>query len=230
MSPSSSGRARRTVNRWMQLVAGIACMVMIANLQYGWTLFVHPINDKYGWGRSAIQVAFTIFVLAETWLVPFEGWFVDRFGPRRVVMLGGVLVGARLVDQPDRRFADRCSISARPRRHRRRLRLRHLRRQRHEVVSRPPRPRDRPHGRGYGAGLGLHHHPHPEHDPGRTAIRRPSCGSASARASSSASPAWRWCAPRGDERLDVVAARPPVGPRLSRRGRCCARRPSGYST
>ena len=67
-------------------------MVMIANLQYGWTLFVHPINEKHGWGRSAIQVAFTIFVLTETWLVPFEGWFVDRLGPRRVVFLGGVLV------------------------------------------------------------------------------------------------------------------------------------------
>ena len=67
-------------------------MVMIANLQYGWTLFVHPINEKFGWGRTAIQVAFTIFILTETWLVPFEGWFVDRFGPRRVVFTGGVLV------------------------------------------------------------------------------------------------------------------------------------------
>lgn len=68
-------------------------MVMIANLQYGWTLFVHPINEAHGWSRSAIQVAFTIFVVVETWLVPFEGWVVDRLGPRRVVMLGGVLVG-----------------------------------------------------------------------------------------------------------------------------------------
>jgi OFA family oxalate/formate antiporter-like MFS transporter len=66
-------------------------MVMIANLQYGWTLFVHPINDKYGWGRSAIQVAFTIFILAETWLVPLEGWLVDRLGPRWFVFAGGVL-------------------------------------------------------------------------------------------------------------------------------------------
>ena len=73
--------------------AGVACMVMIANLQYGWTLFVHPILDRHGWGRPAIQVAFTIFVLAETWLVPIEGWIVDRFGPKLVVMAGGVLIG-----------------------------------------------------------------------------------------------------------------------------------------
>lgn len=77
--------------RWMQLVIGVVCMSMIANLQYGWTLFVEPIDDKTGWGRTAIQVAFTIFVITETWLVPIEGWFVDRFGPRIVVLVGAVL-------------------------------------------------------------------------------------------------------------------------------------------
>src|SRR5438105_12915062 len=78
--------------RWGQLIFGIICMVMIANLQYGWTLFVGPIEEKYHWGRAAIQVAFTIFVLTETWLVPVEGWLVDRFGPKIVVFVGGVLV------------------------------------------------------------------------------------------------------------------------------------------
>jgi OFA family oxalate/formate antiporter-like MFS transporter len=80
-------------NRWLQLTIGVICMVQIANLQYGWTLFVNPIDEKYHWGRPAIQVAFTIFVLLETWLVPVEGWFVDRFGPRIVVVGAGVLVG-----------------------------------------------------------------------------------------------------------------------------------------
>src|SRR5215470_9938249 len=79
--------------RLVQLVVGIACMVMIANLQYGWTLFVNPIDQKFHWGRPAIQVAFTIFVLTETWLVPIEGWLVDHFGPKIVVFVGGILVG-----------------------------------------------------------------------------------------------------------------------------------------
>jgi len=43
-------------------------MVMIANLQYGWTLFVHPIDQKFHWGTTAVQVAFSIFIAAETWL------------------------------------------------------------------------------------------------------------------------------------------------------------------
>jgi len=82
-----------TALRWVQLVIGITCMAMIANLQYGWTLFVNPIDAKFHWGRASIQVAFSIFVLLETWLVPFEGYLVDRFGPRLVVLVGGILCG-----------------------------------------------------------------------------------------------------------------------------------------
>lgn len=80
--------------RWAQLVFGIICMVMIANLQYGWTLFVGPIDAKYQWGRAAIQVAFTIFVLTETWLVPIEGYLIDKFGPRIMISASGALVAA----------------------------------------------------------------------------------------------------------------------------------------
>ena len=93
--------------RWMQLLLGIVCMAMIANLQYGWTLFVNPIADKYGWSKAAIQVAFTIFVLTETWLVPIEGYLVDRFGPRPVVMVGGILCGVGWVINS---FADSLAL------------------------------------------------------------------------------------------------------------------------
>jgi MFS transporter, OFA family, oxalate/formate antiporter len=90
---SSLGADATSSSRWLQLILGIVCMAMIANLQYGWTLFVNPISEKYGWSRAAIQVAFTIFVLTETWLVPIEGYLVDRFGPRPVVLVGGLLCG-----------------------------------------------------------------------------------------------------------------------------------------
>ena len=90
---SSEQHAKQILaNRWIQLVIGIICMACVANLQYGWTLFVNPIDAKYGWGRAAIQVAFTIFILVETWLIPVEGYLVDRFGPRPVVIGGAFLV------------------------------------------------------------------------------------------------------------------------------------------
>src|ERR1700726_3799287 len=83
--------------RWLQLAMGIVCMAMIANLQYGWTLFVDPIDAKYRWGRAAIQLAFTIFVVTETWLVPVECWFVDKYGPRIGIMFGGAMIGVAWV-------------------------------------------------------------------------------------------------------------------------------------
>ncbi|MGO9466789.1 MAG: oxalate/formate MFS antiporter [Isosphaeraceae bacterium] len=94
---ATGGPALFQFTRWGQLVLGIICMSMVANLQYGWTLFVHPIEAKYHWGLAAIQFAFSLFVLVETWLVPLEGYLVDRFGPKPVVMLGGILCGVAWV-------------------------------------------------------------------------------------------------------------------------------------
>ncbi|QTL03334.1 oxalate/formate MFS antiporter [Aquabacter sp. L1I39] len=94
MPAVETARSGPVGGRWLQLFIGVICMSMIANLQYGWTLFVEPINEKHQWGRAAIQVAFTIFVVTETWLVPIEGWFVDKFGPRIVVFIGGILCAA----------------------------------------------------------------------------------------------------------------------------------------
>jgi len=79
--------------RWWQLLFGIICMVMVANLQLGWTPFVDPIDQKYHWGRYAIQWAFTIFVLTQTWLLPLHGYLIDRFGPRVMISIAGILVG-----------------------------------------------------------------------------------------------------------------------------------------
>jgi OFA family oxalate/formate antiporter-like MFS transporter len=84
-------------SRWGQLILGIVCMVMIANLQYGWTLFVLPIDQANHWGRAGIQVAFTVFVICETWLLPLEGYVIDRIGPRLTVAVGGVFIGASWV-------------------------------------------------------------------------------------------------------------------------------------
>jgi MFS transporter, OFA family, oxalate/formate antiporter len=91
-STSASPSRSLFENPWVQLVLGVVCMAAVANLQYGWTLFVDPIDAKFHWGRAAIQVAFSIFVLIETWLVPVEGYLVDRYGPRAVVIGGALLV------------------------------------------------------------------------------------------------------------------------------------------
>src|SRR5471030_343416 len=80
-------------NRWWQLVIGMVCMALVANLQYAWTLFVTPMNARHHWSEASIQLAFTIFILTETWLVPLEGLLVDKFGPRPIVAVGAVFAG-----------------------------------------------------------------------------------------------------------------------------------------
>ena len=95
-APIESARAP-ALGRWWQLTLGVICMTMIANLQYGWTLFVNPIEDKHHWGLPAIQVAFSIFVIVETWLVPFEGYLVDKYGPKLVGVFSGIFVASAWV-------------------------------------------------------------------------------------------------------------------------------------
>jgi OFA family oxalate/formate antiporter-like MFS transporter len=95
---SAQSPSTAAANRWLQLIVGILCMVMIANLQYGWTLFVHPMSVTHGWSVADIQIAFSLFVALETWLTPVEGWIVDRIGPkngpRLMVAFGGITIAA----------------------------------------------------------------------------------------------------------------------------------------
>ncbi|TCT08181.1 oxalate/formate MFS antiporter [Aquabacter spiritensis] len=92
-SSEIGGTATVTANRWLQLIAGVVCMVAAANIQYSWTLFVPEIQNAHGWSRASIQVAFTVFVVVQTWLTPIEGYFIDKYGPRAVVLVGGVFTG-----------------------------------------------------------------------------------------------------------------------------------------
>lgn len=81
-------------NRWFQLCASLVAMIMIANLQYSWTLFVKPMQAANGWPLDGIQWAFTLFVLFQTWIQPVDGWLIDRLGPRLFITIAGVLCGA----------------------------------------------------------------------------------------------------------------------------------------
>ena len=80
-------------NRWFQLCASLVAMIMIANLQYAWLLFVEPMQTESGWMRSDIQFAFALFILCQTWVQPLDGWLVDRLGPRGFISAAGLLCG-----------------------------------------------------------------------------------------------------------------------------------------
>lgn len=97
MAANAVGASRQAPSnsyRWMQLIIGLICMAMMANLQYGWTYFVGPMAKAHSWSISSIQVAFSIFIALETWLTPLQGWIVDSLGvrgPKFMVAAAGIM-------------------------------------------------------------------------------------------------------------------------------------------
>ncbi len=81
------------MNRWIRLVGAVVAMMMIANLQYAWTLFVKPIVGATHWKLSDVQWGFTIFIALETWMMPLSGWLIDLVGPRAFMTVAGVMCG-----------------------------------------------------------------------------------------------------------------------------------------
>src|SRR5438876_9812116 len=93
ISPLRGWEVLVILNPWFQLIASVISMVMIANLQYAWTLFVGPIQEAAGWKLAEVQLAFTIFINFQTFVQPIDGWFIDRMGPRKFITAAGVLCG-----------------------------------------------------------------------------------------------------------------------------------------
>ena len=142
-------------NRWFQLCASLIAMIMIANLQYAWTLFVKPLQAGTGWKLSDIQFAVTLFILFQTWVQPCQGWLIDRMGPRLFISIAGVLCGIGWGGTGLRHQPADAVHAVRAGRHRRGARLRRLHRIGAQMVHRRPRAGVRHHGRGFGGGAAL---------------------------------------------------------------------------
>jgi len=83
--------------RWLQLALGVIAMMAISSPQYVWTLFVGPLRTATGGSLADIQITFSILIVLQTWFSPAQGYLIDRFGPRNLVMLGCALSGASWV-------------------------------------------------------------------------------------------------------------------------------------
>ena len=63
---------------------------------YAFGVFFKPIQQEFGWGRGVTSVAFTMFYLVQATSSPFIGRFTDRYGPKRIITLGGLMLGLGL--------------------------------------------------------------------------------------------------------------------------------------
>ena len=161
---TSRGVVPAQVSRWPQLLFGIVCMVAASNIQYSWTQFVPEIRKAHGWERAAIQTAFSIFVVVQTWSTPFIGHFIDRYGPRVLVLVRRRADRPGLGHQLLRHHAPRLLRRVGGRRSRSRRRVRDLHQQLVEVVSGQTRPGSRVDGGRLRFRHDPHGHPDREHD------------------------------------------------------------------
>ena len=79
--------------RWVQLGLGLVCMMAISSPQYVWTLFTKPLGTTLGATAAGVQVTFSILIVLQTFFSPFQGWLVERYGPRWLIAFGTALTG-----------------------------------------------------------------------------------------------------------------------------------------
>ena len=80
-------------SRWIQLLLGLVCMIVISSPQYVWTLFTQPLMGSLHASLAQIQITFSLLIVVQTFLSPCQGLLVDKFGPRALLSVGGALTG-----------------------------------------------------------------------------------------------------------------------------------------
>ena len=69
-------------------------LVLFYGVWYGYSVFLVTLLREFGWSRSLVSGVFSTFVMVHGLLAPVIGWLLPRFGPRRVIMAGSVVMGA----------------------------------------------------------------------------------------------------------------------------------------
>ncbi len=86
--------AERIPNRWVQLAIGMVMMISISSPQYVWALLTKPFMARLGVTLAEVQVVFSIVVGLQCFLAPLTGFLVERFGAKRLLTIGALLVGS----------------------------------------------------------------------------------------------------------------------------------------
>lgn len=76
--------------RWRILLAGFL-LAFMGGFSYAWGVLVAPIMERFGWTKAEASLPFTAFMVAFALVMVPAGRMQDRWGPRRVSMLGAVL-------------------------------------------------------------------------------------------------------------------------------------------
>ena len=95
--PGGTARGFRTpfFYGWAIVGAGFGSMAMSGALMFhAFGAYVVLLQEDFGWSRTTLAIAFALQRVESGLLGPIDGWLVDRFGPRRMMLTGVVIFGA----------------------------------------------------------------------------------------------------------------------------------------
>lgn len=92
-SPLNNKAKGKLFYGWIAALVGMALVFSAANIQYIFGVFVKPLADDFGWSRAAISGCVSGRSIVSCLCAPFVGSWSDKYGPRKFILFGVVLVG-----------------------------------------------------------------------------------------------------------------------------------------
>src|SRR5438067_10854633 len=79
------------ISRWWRLAGGLSMNLALGTL-YAWSVFVSPLEERFGWKRADTSMVFMIAVIVFALSFVAAGRIQDKFGPLPCSLAGGILV------------------------------------------------------------------------------------------------------------------------------------------
>lgn len=83
-----------TFHGWYVVAAAFTILFLAYGLQFSYGVFATGMAEELGWSRAETALPYSIYVFLYSVLSAVTGFATDRFGPRRVITTGALLLGA----------------------------------------------------------------------------------------------------------------------------------------
>ena len=97
--PASEAQVASGGSRYTVLVGAVLVQIVLGTI-YAFSVFVQPLQAEFGWSRAITQGAFSLALATFAIAMIPAGRLQDRIGPRKVAMIGGVLLGVSFLVAP----------------------------------------------------------------------------------------------------------------------------------
>jgi MFS family permease len=96
-TPAALSPDSETQTAWLMLSGAFAAFTISAALMHAYPVYLVAFIEDFGWSRAETSIAYSVSQLVGGISSPLVGMLVDRLGPRRLLLIGSVLLGISLV-------------------------------------------------------------------------------------------------------------------------------------